>query len=152
MHRVGLPFLPDVCHTVLQGQVRESRIKQKPSGSITYSFCHPFMSLGDSEWPQREEWLFWKHLAESNGHQGQEAPLADQGPLREAVPLHQLLAGQWGLQGAHTEILQLQWDPEGLWPRHQDALWEPSVWPGAQGVRWVSKARYVQSHSWLLSR
>lgn len=62
----------------------------------------------------------------------------------QRVPLHKFFPGQWRLSRAHTEVLQLQRDSEGLWPRQQDALWNPCHRPRAQGVRWVPKARYVE--------
>lgn len=79
-----------------------------------------------------------------NGCQRPATPLSDQGAVWQRVPLHQLFPGQWGLPRAHAEVLQLQRDSEGLWPRQQDALWKPGHGPRAPGVRWVSKTRYVE--------
>lgn len=63
MHHVGPPFSSrSVPHCSSRTSQRKQN-KTKPSGSITYSFCHPFMLLGDSEWPQAEEWLSWKPRA-----------------------------------------------------------------------------------------
>lgn len=144
MHHVGLPFLLNLCRIVLQGQVRESRIKH----NIVAALLTVLLSFHGFRWQwltpnRRVAFLEPLFLAQNNGYKGQTAPLSDQGPLWEGVSLHELLAGQRGLQSAHSEILQLQWDTEGIWSRHQDALWKSSVWPGAQGVRWVSKTRYV---------
>lgn len=62
MHHVGLPFLLNLCRIVLQGQVRESRIKHNIVAALL-TVCYPFMVLGDSDWPQIEEWLFWNHCS-----------------------------------------------------------------------------------------
>lgn len=81
---------------------------------------------------------------QNNGCKGQTTSLPDQGTVWQRVPLHKFLPGQRRLPRAHTKVLQLQWDSEGLWPRQQDALWKPSHRPRSPGVRWVSKTRYVE--------
>lgn len=62
MHYLGLPFLLNLCLIALQGQDRESRIKQNTVAALL-TLLSSFHVLGDSDWPQTEEWLFWNPCA-----------------------------------------------------------------------------------------
>lgn len=75
---------------------------------------------------------------------------------RSGAPVHRLLSWPRGgsLPRPHPEVLQLQWNPAGLWPWPlTDVVWRKSQRDGPQGERRVQPTRWENTcHFRLCSR